>query len=370
MAKQPARAVTDEELLSGEDGGEQVVDPDGMEDLEAGEDEIIGGEPQTPKDGEEDELEVVIVDDDEGADKGQAGKDADGGDTEGQEIVQDQDDDGEPIGEDFLTDWEKKNHSKAMQKRINRERRIKEEERQARVEAETKLHAEVQARQAAEAQARTNMKFAMGITAQNLEYEIEKKTAALRKAKEGGETDDELKLENEIADLRMKRQKAKDIEEQLAQEPQPKPEAAAAAPQNPLVQRWRGRNKWYGDQKFKAEADFTAMIDREIFAEKRLSPNTPEYFVELDRRIHDRMPALRVRIRKEFGAGPAGKPAMRTMPVIRGNVARGDGAKRTNKVELTRADLQNMRDFGMDPANKGHLREYAEQKRQRIEKGG
>jgi len=149
-----------------------------------------------------------------------------------------------------------------------------------------------------------------------------------------------------------------------------KPEDARERPtESPDTTLWKSRNRWFGNQQFADEIAFTYAIDANLAkAHKegrfRHAPGTASYFVELDKRIHEKMPTLRGQIRKAYGERT---PAQRVAPVVRSAPSRSVG----NKVTLTRGDLANMRDFGFDPQNKAHLKEYAEakQKREREERG-
>jgi hypothetical protein len=363
MAKARVRAVSDAELLDGDD--DETVDTTTDSNLEAINTGLDDLDEPAPTDGtavvdqSADDIEVEIVQDD--ASGGVVLKD-DEDDEAGGERIQDTDDTGEELGEDGLTEWEKKNYSKAMQGRVSRERRLKREEA---ARADT---AEARARKA-EAGQHEARKMAADLALQLTERDISAKEAQLLEAKEGGKSADEIKLQGELDDLRAKKRGIESTVHRLEQE---QPAAADAPAANPVIERWKGRNRWYGNAKFAAEVGYTTQIDRALAGEHKAgafmhAPGTVEYFNELDRRIHKAMPTLRTRIKQEFGGGGSAarpgdrRPAARAIvaPVSRGAPARSVGAR---KVQLNSTDLKNMTDFGLDTKNPAHLKEYALQK--------
>ena len=357
MARAPGNddGMTDEDLLAGSDDDSAPSILDGLDD-----DPPPAADPGSDthlRDVEDDDkLEVVLVDGDEtesqAADDGRDGAETDANpdltDDTGEEL----------IGQDFLTPWEKKNYSKAMQGRVQRERRLK-------TDAESQASQERAGRIAAERRALDAERLTVQLLASTFDGQIKSKTLELKKAKEDADTDKEMELQAEIDDLRAKKRDAESAKARLDAVPDPERQAATPAG-NPLVQRWLGRNRWMKNGAFAAEAQEAARLDKELFAEGNLKPNSPDYFAEWDRRIAKALPNLRKRVADVYGTQQAqqrpggGKPAPRAVPVHR--TPPGGGNTRPGRVELTRADLANMRTFGLDPQNKQHLREYARNK--------
>lgn len=207
--------------------------------------------------------------------------------------------------------------------------------------------------------------------AETLDYAYERDisitASEIRRAKEDGNYDTELKLQGDLDKLRFQQNQLRQVKATL-----PEPEAAAPAPQAPqrsdqapqqqaepqqrgappapLAVKWINNNKaWFLNPKFKAHHSFVRTIDSEIVAEG-YDPQSPEYYKELDRRVDEAFPALRKK--PKTVASPVG--AVGTAPA-------SNSSSRT--IKLGRSDLENMRRYGLDPTNKEHLREYARSKR-------
>lgn len=371
--------LTDDDLLGGDDDG-QTVDTganDGAGDFSNANDGndgpeglLAGSNTQEVSDSDADDLEVVITDGSEvdGADGNDAG--SDGADDRGD--LSADDDGGEEVaadrlGHDFLTDWEKKNYSKAMQGRVQRERRLTAT---ARDQAE-QANSQIAALRMADVQ---NKVVIATLLAQSTDAEIASKTAALKAAKENANTDDEIKLQGELDDLRAKKREidaSKETLEKMVKDGVPaKAEDRPASAANPHLDRWLSRNKWIRDKRFSDEATYARVIDNTLGNEFKagtfkFAPNTPQYFAEFDRRIKAKIPNLQTRVQKVYGQQqqqdkprPRVAPVSRTAPASR---AAGAGGSKT-KVTLNGADLANMRNFGLDPKNPTHLKEYARNK--------
>lgn len=208
--------------------------------------------------------------------------------------------------------------------------------------------------------------------AETLDYAYERDisitASEIRRAKEDGNYDAELKLQGDLDKLRFQQNQLRQVRATLpepnvaVQTPQPPssnmpvpqtPPAAAAPAQKPpapLAVKWINNNKaWFLNPKFKAHHNFVRTVDSEIVAEG-YDPQSPEYYKELDRRVDEAFPALRKKAKP--AASPVG--AVGTAPA-------SNSSSRT--IKLGRSDLENMRRYGLDPTNKEHLREYARSKR-------
>ena len=338
MAKTPGK-VSEADLLGGDDDGETVDDQDlsGLEDLNN--EENTSGLLA-------DKLEVVILDEDEGEEEEKAEAAADDDSKNAPD-----EDEGEEVDSEELTATEKKTYSKAVQDRIMRERRLKSRE-SARADA-----AEASAR-AARGEALAAQKTATSLLAKLLETSVAEKTVALKKAKEDGDTDAEIKLQGELEDLRANKRDVDATKERLDKA---RPEDAETPKSSPDTDRWLSRNNWYSNKQFQDEALYARTIDVGLGNEFKAGtfkhrPGTAGYFAELDRRIHNKMPMLRQQIRKAYGE--TRDPA----PVV-ASARRSAPAVSSNRITLTRADLENMRTFGLDTKDPKALREYALQKR-------
>lgn len=328
-----------------------------FEDL--GEEEIVSqAPPQKPETdiAGEDDFDVEIegegeeLDPDNEADESAAGKDDDAQAAAGEELG--------PIGDDddLLP------YSAKVQKRIMRERKAKREaiaERDAIKAEHDRMTAELNSERTRRAEAEAHLVS----TAENsIEAEIAAKTIEFKTAKENGDTDLEISLMDELDQLKDDR---KVIRSAKASQPVSKEESPAPAPaakeENELTKAWRAKNAWMGDKRYVAQATATLTLDRQIFSEGILKPDTQAYFDELDRRIDESMK------RPNAAAAPVvvppkQKPKAALSPVV-GAGNDGDAAPvNRNKVTLTKADLATMERYGLDTRNKDHLREFARNK--------
>ena len=343
------RAVTEDELLSGSDDDVSQETVDSLDELKDLEDD----DPPPKKDDDEKNVEVVIVDGDEVEEK-------DGERTEAEasgEVLLDDEDAGEEIGTDYLTAWEKKNFSKAMRGRVNRERRAK-------FEAEGRAEQEAKGRREAETRLHEAEKMSATLLSKVLDGDIKDKTAELLKAKEDGNSADEIKLQGDLDDLRARRRDVEAAKTRMEERAEVKDEPKT---ENTNLTRWIGRNRWFGNKEFSRDILVARSLDQELGLEVkaggfRFGPSTPEYFAELDRRIHAERPQLRSRIRQVYGGTPKPKVA----PVVRSGGGRQAQASTGGKVFLTKADLENARNFGL--TTKQQLVEYARAKRDREQK--
>lgn len=202
------------------------------------------------------------------------------------------------------------------------------------------------------------------------EKEIQITSSKLRKARDDGDYDAEMKAQSEIDQLRFKQNQVREARRSLGEpqaqpaaqpqgqaqpqaQPQPQGQQPAARPPAPQkAVQWVEANKsWFQNPKFAGHREFVVGVDRQLRREG-YDQNTDEYYKELDRRVDEAFPTLR---KAPAGAGSTSPVA----PVLSGG-SRSVGGKRS--VTLTSADFDNMRMFGLDPTNKAHLQEYARNK--------
>ena len=294
-----------------------------------------------------DDLEVVMVDDEPAAEA--ADKDAD---AEAQGDAQDAETEGLEAGDERL--------SESVKQRILREVRV----RKRAVEA-----AEGRAREV-EAEIRTMFVRMLSLelsTAQmaegKLKSDIKEAKADLIAAKEAGETTSEVDAQEKLNALQNKLREVEHLQTDL----EGRVEKAKTAPSRdgvqklrPITQEWMGRNKWFGTEKYGVATGAVKTLSAQLEREG-ISPDDPKHYTELDRRLHQELPSLRTRLRSE-SPRQANRPGPGTIVApARQAPARGTSP---NKVTLTRADLTNMRSFGMDPTNKVHLQQYARSKQE------
>lgn len=293
----------------------------------------------------------------------------------------------EPAAAADVTDADLEESDKAypepIKKRIKREIRIRK-----RVEAEFEQVREAAIQVAQLAQSREQELNAANQALKNLQRqhaevlevtfdkEIQLKSAELRRARDSADQDAEFRLQGELDGLRFKQNQVKEARRNMGSAPeqpaapQPAAQPAAAAPQPaaqptaaknapaPGAVKWIDANKsWFLNPKFAGHASFVRGVDQQL-AKEGYSPQSQDYYVELDRRIDEAFPTLRkaapttATTTSPVAAVPNGAAAPR---------AAAAGGKRS--VTLTKVDLANMQRFGLDPNNKEHLMEYARNKR-------
>lgn len=298
-----------------------------------------GGEPKDNGGAQDggDDIDVVVEEETEGDTEANADAGAlDAGDRRG--------------ADDDLTDA-----SRNVRERIERERRIARE-------ANARAQAAHQARLTAEARARTREKEALDVTETALESNLKHTRAALLKAKEDGKSEDEIKLQEELDRLNRRKDTITQLKGDLERQEEEAKRGASDAQANPLADQWKARNRWFNDPRFKEQSAITIVIDRAM-ANEGYDKNSAEYYQELDRRVRRRLPELQRYMQRPAapdGAQGGGKPRREpTGGVQRRDAGGGQGGGAKRKVTLNKQDFSNMRNFGLDPSNKEHQREYA-----------
>lgn len=308
----------------------------------------------------DDDLEVVVIEDGDDT--------VEGGDDTLQAGAEDTVE-GAAADPDDELDEEARGYSTAVQKRIMREVRAK---RRAREEGEQAVLAE-RAQRIEETRERMKVERALNeVMILNFANDIKEKLAALKRAKEDGDTDKEVEISSELADLQGRKRdlegnKTRLEESATAFEEKAKVELQPTSREIPkATQDWLERNAWIKNPAFKAQAAFVRGLD--VRLARVLPPTDPRYFQELDKLIAKELPELKTQIqatarrpaangtRAQSAVAPGGRSA---------GAGRTSGTSSKNRVTLTKADVQNMRDFKMDPKNPAHLKQYARAKASR-----
>lgn len=304
-----------------------------------------------------DDFEVEIVDEEtEGEPASASGEPAS---DEGEPTSDSADDVEEPDDEEY------QHSSRSVKKRIMREIKLRKRV-TAQMQGQLQQAATV-VQTLAQREASANDKLVdlqasyVALLDTSLTNSIDFKQRELRKAKDEGDTEAEIKVLSELQTLAYQKQQTDDLKSQVATRKAQGPAAAQpiqqpAQQQNPLALKWFSKNRAiFEDQKTSAEALMIRVLDNQL-GQEGWDQHTEEYFRELDRRIDAKLPGLRK------------KPPARGAPTPRSPVAAvrsGAGsasAPKKGMVQLTREDLATMRTFGLDPANKAHLKEFARSK--------
>lgn len=176
----------------------------------------------------------------------------------------------------------------------------------------------------------------------------------LEEAKENGETKAEIKLLDELTDLKADLRE-KSAAHTRAKEAAPAQDAGKTVVIRKVEQWMRKHPKYRTDEAF---AGFVKAVDKQVAADG-FDPETDDYYKELDKRVKTRFP-------EEYKGSKATEEVRRNKPPTLGlrressqGKPRGEFETRNGKVSLTKAQLQNMRVFGLDPTNIEHIAEYA-----------
>lgn len=245
-------------------------------------------------------------------------------------------------------------YSKNVRKRIAREERLKQEAREeaARLAAE---NAELRKRVA------DNERKAK---ASELDGKIAAAEEKLKLAKAEVDVDAELAAVRELA--RLEGQKAAIL---TAPVEEPKPRAGQGSEMNPVARAWVERNPWFRVNRTLTEA--ALRINRELES-AGYDNGDPRFYAELNRRLKDEMFGGRRDRGRDRGVDRGGDRGLdrdrRSRPPVEGGRSSASTAGTgRNVVQLDRTDLAVMRNFGLDPTNKEHLKQFALEKRK--EKG-
>ena len=309
-----------------------------------------------------DDIEVEVDDSDEG--------DAEIPATEEDQDVSEEEPDSEPeeaAGDE--EDTELQAMPDKIKKRFMREKRLRDEiinEREQIKDVALRVAQVAQQRESEVAQLRKANAQMQRQQADTLEFAYEQaiqiKASELKKARDDGEYDGELKAQGELDKLRFQQNQIRESKRTLPDPDkievpapqafqQPQQPARRPEPPEPQAVQWIERNKkWFNNKEFAGHRAFVLAEDQKL-VDEGYNKKKPSYYKELDRRVDQAFPTLRKRTAPRNGspvAGVSSSPASRTS---------------SKTIKLNKADLRNMRMFGLDPANKEHLREFARSKR-------
>jgi hypothetical protein len=312
-----------------------------------------------------DDVEIIVDEDDEG----EGGEEAEAGEEAAVEAAPEPEEEAAPADDDEdAGDAELTAMPDKIKKRFMREKRLRDEiinEREQIKDVALRVAQVAQQRETEVLQLKKAQAALQKQHADTLEFAYEQaiqiKSGELRKARDDGSYDDELKAQGELDKLRFQQNQIRESKRNLVdpesiQIPQPQafqqPQQPARKPDapEPLAVKWIDTNKvWFNNKSYAGHRAFVLAEDAKL-VEEGYDKKSPAYYKELDRRIDQAFPTLRKRAAPKGApvAGVSNTPAART-------------SSRT--IKLNKADLRNMRMFGLDPSNKEHLREFARSKR-------
>lgn len=216
------------------------------------------------------------------------------------------------------------------------------------------------------------------------ERTLESSTAAIKAAKEAGDTDAEMKAQKDYLDARdtiAKSDQALSFIEgarrglrgeldKIGFDPKTNsfkegPEPAARGTALPdTTKKFLAANKWFNDPRFKTSADLMRSLDNDLAAEKKLKVCSTEYYAELTTRFNRVKPGL---ARGLDGKLVATGARQRGTGQGQSSVSPSSGARQrpvdVKGIKLDRSDLENMRTFQMDTSDPKQRAAYLREKR-------
>ena len=187
-----------------------------------------------------------------------------------------------------------------------------------------------------------------------LQNTYQKVSQELKEAIEGGNTEKQVELMDQMAEVRSKIQTNQQPvkEETKSQTPE------VQVPE--IAQKWIGKNShWWNKPGFNAATQMSYAIDKDL-TEEGFDINDPEYYTEMDKRMSKVYPDL---VKTEENAVNETKKDVESKPRVQSPVA---GVSRSNQgsaksVRLTSDDLQNAVRFGIDINDQSALKRYAKE---------
>jgi len=258
----------------------------------------------------------------------------------------------EDDSEDDEDEEEDDKYSKRVQKRIDRERDLRQADRADSDARIAKLERRIELRDAKDELAKEKR-------------EAEVKLRSLRKeklaAKEDGNSEEEIDVDDKILDIKADL-KAKEIglSQQIKDLENDDGDAASPATTAPLAgQKWLGKYP-----EFHTNSQFKKVVlsaDRMV-ADRGFDKNTDKYYAAMEDILRPQFPSI---IKKKAATKTKRKGSKRSAVGSTTKAGtRRSGRTRTRRgvVRLTKADQEQMEVFGMDPKNPDHIKNWAENK--------
>ena len=183
--------------------------------------------------------------------------------------------------------------------------------------------------------------------------------AALAKAVEEGDTEQQLNFTEQMADMRAAMRIAEMQKQQIQQQRVASPtvgraQQAAQNPAPPKAMEWWQKNNWFNAKGFERESAAARAIDVQLDLEG-LDKNSGEYYDELNGRLQKMFPEL------ISGSEPS-KPRAKSRPPVAPTAGGSQGYK-GNRVRMSQDQLRMARELGITD-EKGLKAYEAELKRQ------
>lgn len=317
----------------------KIID-DGLSDIEdlsqSGRSLNEDDEPDEPGSSDDDALEVVFADEAaEGADSDDENHESEDGNApmgDPDEYAEEEPDDNADDPEDKTKESESEEedddsgYSKKVRKRIERERRLKEEARQRAEAAEARL-AELEAKQAES----------------TIEDRLNKAIEELEDARRDADTRKEATAQARVTRLVAEQE---ELAKRKAAESDRK---GGDQPLSPAYKQWIERNQWFEDKRYAGQRAAAIAKAQELLATGDHDDKTPEFYRALDRELR--------KVIVVPGRKPPSRDAIPRIPMGE----RRSGSK--TRVVLTPDDRRLMKGLKLDPTNKADVLAYAREKR-------
>ena len=259
------------------------------------------------------------------------------------------------------TSSEDDDYSKKVKARIERERRAKKK-----AQDEASYWKEQASNLAKDSSSRDKDLLKRDI--EQTDSAIERTLADLDSAIEAGSTKEQVRLTNELTDLKAKKFGAEaslnDLPESGNLQPFDGKVSPTTAKTESEADKWMdSRSDWYRAAGFERQTRAANRLDKEVY-NAGFDPETQEYFDELDKRLKAQFPDLYDEA--DTSADDDEKPKRPTRSPVT-PVGGNDTRRQRNsgsKVELGESDFANMRRFGLDTNDPNVLKEYARNKRE------
>ena len=187
-----------------------------------------------------------------------------------------------------------------------------------------------------------------------LQNTYQKVSQELKEAIEGGNTEKQVELMDQMAEVRSKIQTTQQPIKEEAKSQTPEVQVPE------IAQKWIGKNShWWNKPGFNAATQMSYAIDKDL-TEEGFDIHDPEYYAEMDKRMSKVYPDL---VKTEENAVNETKKDVESKPRVQSPVA---GVSRSNQgsaksVRLTSDDLQNAVRFGIDINDQSALKRYAKE---------
>ena len=262
------------------------------------------------------------------------------------EITENTEEKPKEVEKDSLSEEDKKQYSINVQNRIKKLISEKNKSQEETAQLQSKLDAMAKRLEKIEVK---NEK--QGQEAIQEHYNLTKK--ALAKAIEEGDTEAQIKFNEELVDLKtsLALQRMEKASRQNAVSPTVgKAQQVATNPTPPLAQQWWKENNWFNAKGFEQETALARAIDVQLDIEG-VDKNSPDYYRELNSRLQKRFPEI---ISGEsVTTKPRANSRQAVAPTTGGSVYKG------NRIKVSKDELAMARELGItDPEA---LKKYAKE---------